>query len=121
MDFMTAIMWLALNVYHESRSESLLAQIAVAQVTINRSVNRNMTIKEVVNQPFQFSWVHTGKLIPNDWDAYAFSIKVAVLAYDMPDVTGNATHFHLCNQIPAWTNTLEFTRALGAHCFYKRR
>lgn len=51
---------LALNIYHESRSESLQGQIAVAQVTINRVAHDHWpsTICEVVYDPMQFSWVH---------------------------------------------------------------
>ena len=56
MDVIGALLWLSLNIYYEARSEPKNAQIAVAQVTINRSKSRNLTIKEVVLQPYQFRW-----------------------------------------------------------------
>ena len=39
-----AILCLALNVYHEAKNQSLIGQIAVAQVVMNR-VNKNMIKK----------------------------------------------------------------------------
>ena len=51
---------LALNIYHEARSESMEGQIAVAQVTLNRVAHSEWpsTICEVVSEPKQFSWTH---------------------------------------------------------------
>ena len=49
---------LAMNIYHEARSESMQGQIAVAQVTLNRVEHDKWpsTICEVVYEPKQFSW-----------------------------------------------------------------
>ena len=71
---------------------------AVAQVTINRSKNSNLTIKEVVLQPHQFSWTSDprkkkGK-IPSDTVAFNRCVKNALIALSTPDITGGATHFH---------------------------
>ena len=121
MDLLSAIMWLSLNVYHESRSESPLAQIAVAQVTINRSKNRNLSIEQVVNQPFQFSWIQEGKLIPDDIDAFIKSIYYVKMASELPDITKGATHYHHVKVIPEWTNRMQYVGTFGVHKFYKKR
>jgi len=53
----------AQNIYHESRGESNLGQIAVAHVVRNRveSPKYPNTVCEVVWQPKQFSWTHDGR------------------------------------------------------------
>ena len=51
MDLLIGILYLTLNVYHEARSEDQFAQTAVAHVTMNRAVERKLTIKQVVLQP----------------------------------------------------------------------
>ncbi len=48
MDLMTGILYLTLNVYHEARSEDQFAQMAVAHVTMNRSRERGISIRDVV-------------------------------------------------------------------------
>lgn len=64
----TAILCLALTVYHESRGEPQAGQYAVAEVVMNRSTERNLEVCDVVYQKNQFSWVkqQRGKSIPHD-------------------------------------------------------
>lgn len=54
--------WLALNIYHEGRGEVLKGQMAIAFVTMNRVHHRRFpdTIKDVVQDPGQFSWYSDG-------------------------------------------------------------
>jgi spore germination cell wall hydrolase CwlJ-like protein len=60
---MTAAMCLALNMFFEARNESLIGQVMVAEVTLNRVANARFpdTVCEVVWQDRQFSWTHDGK------------------------------------------------------------
>ena len=53
-----ALFCLALNVYHEAKNQSLIGQIAVAQVVINRVHDDRYpnTICEVVEQGPTYSW-----------------------------------------------------------------
>lgn len=64
----TAILCLALTVYHESRGEPQAGQYAVAEVVMNRSTERNLEVCDVVYEKNQFSWVQQqrGKKIPQD-------------------------------------------------------
>ena len=60
---MIAATCLALNVYFEARSEPMIAQFAVAQVTMNRVASEKYpdNVCDVVWQKKQFSWTHDGK------------------------------------------------------------
>mgnify|MGYP003628329525 CR=1 FL=1 len=53
-----ALMCLALNVYHEAKNQSLIGQIAVAQVVMNRVRDERYpdTVCEVVEQGPTYSW-----------------------------------------------------------------
>ena len=53
-----ALFCLALNVYHEAKNQSLIGQIAVAQVTMNRVRDDRYpsTVCEVVKQGPTYSW-----------------------------------------------------------------
>lgn len=124
MDLMTGILFLTLNVYHEARSEDQLAQMAVAHVTINRAKIRRLTIKDVVYQPYQFSWTHQKKgyqALPKDIDAYMVCLESASVAARGHDFTGGATHYHRNDVIPEWTNRMQYVGTFGAHHFYKGR
>ena len=122
MDLMTGILILALNVYHEARSEDQLAQMAVAHVTINRAAESHLSIKEVVYQPYQFSWTHLKKNpIPDDVDAYIECLESVTVAAKGFDFTNGATHYHRQDVIPEWTNRMQYLGTFGVHKFYKRR
>jgi len=115
-----AILWLALNVYHEARSEPFIGQVAVAQVTLNRSHYRGKTIKEVVLAPRQFSWTHQKtNYVPDDMQAMAQALKAAIAATKPYDITGGATHYHRDDVIPYWANAMHHTVRYGRHIFYK--
>ena len=61
-----ALMCMALNIYHEAKNQSMLGQIAVGQVVMNRVEDRRFpnTVCEVVKQRkrgvCQFSWFCDG-------------------------------------------------------------
>lgn len=126
-----ALICLALNVYHESRSEPMIGQYAVAQVTLNRvSSNRwPNDVCKVVKQGYhkgkhrcQFSWYCDGKSDkPLEEIAWAKSMIVAdnVLSGAVEDLTNNSTHYHARYVRPYWSKKLERTVAYGSHIFYK--
>lgn len=123
MAILGTLLWLSLNIYYEARSEDQKSQIAVAQVTINRSKDNNLTVKEVVLQPHQFSWTkdkrkRKGK-IPSDSEAFAECVESALIAMSSPDITGGATHFHEKRVNPAWTKHMQYTKTFGKHKYYK--
>ncbi len=121
MDLFEAILWLTLNIYHEARSESVGGQKAVAHVVFNRVKNRNLSVKEVVQQPKQFSWIHLKKkYTPNEWGAFVECIKIVLEVIDEPDFTGGATHYHLGTVYPKWAPKMTYLGKYGSHLFYKK-
>lgn len=121
MNLLEGVLWLTLNVYHEARSDNTKGQLAVAHVTMNRSKNRKLPIKEVVQQPFQFSWTMEGKLVPDDMKAFKNCLETATIAAQTADFTKGATHFHHVKIVPEWTNRMTYVGTFGSHSFYIER
>ena len=115
---------LALNIYHESRGQPIMGQIAVAQVTINRVADSRWgsTICEVVYQPYQFSWTHLIKnQVPREgyhWDL-AQGLAQSVMTGVDEDNTDGAVFYHAGYVNPSWNRDMTITTVIGAHIFYK--
>lgn len=125
---------LALNDYWEARSETMAGRIAVAQVVMNRAMDRRFpsNLCDVVKQNFfegtlnkcQFSWFCDERAdIPSEVDAWRMSLKIAtaVLQKDsaIPDPTGGALWYHADSVRPSWTSSYETTTIIGSHVFYR--
>ena len=115
-----ALVCLALNVYYEARSQSIVEQIAVAQVVINR-VNDDRypnTICEVVKQgeknPDGTDKPHNKK----SWEI-ALSVARSVRDGKTTDLTEGATHYHAISVNPYWAKTLNRVARIGKHIFYR--
>ena len=126
-----ALMCLALNVYHEARSEPLQGQAAVAHVVLNRVASGRWPddVCSVVHQGYekgrfkcQFTWYCDGKPDePTEILAWSKSVLVAnqVLTGVVPDVTNGATHYHARYVNPYWSASLSKTVTYGSHLFYR--
>jgi spore germination cell wall hydrolase CwlJ-like protein len=122
---------LAENIYYESRGESLVGQVAVAKVTMNRVLEGYAsTVCGVVKQRSpggcQFSWVCNGKGNPpasDDLWTQAVSIALVTIneAEKVEDPTSGATHFHATyiNWKPAWKQVTDSVSQIGNHVFYR--
>ena len=133
---------LALNIYHEARSQSIAGQIAVGQVTLNRVKDSRYpnTICEVVTEgPHRASWKGTGEMIPIrnrcqfSWycdgksdkvlqkEAYSNIVNLSrmLMKQDMIDITSGATHYHAYYVSPAWAQTKTRTTKIEDHIFYR--
>ena len=139
----TAFICLALNTYHEAKNQSLVGQVATAQVVMNRVADDRFpsTICEVVKQgptrpswedpekeyPIkhrcQFSWYFDGKPdVPKNEKAWRKAQDVAFLVYYNKiqlDVTEGATHYHATYVRPAWAKTKKRTTRIEKHIFYR--
>ena len=139
----TAFICLALNTYHEAKNQSMIGQIATAQVVMNRVADDRYpnTVCEVVKQgphrpswenpekeyPIrhrcQFSWYCDGKPdIPKNEKAWRKAQDVAFLVlYNKInlDVTEGATHYHATYVRPAWARTKTRTTRIEKHIFYR--
>ena len=127
----SVLMCLALNVYHEARSDSMLGQYAVAHVVMNRVQSDRYpdNVCDVVHQGYskgkhkcQFSWYCDGKPdTPTEHRAWALASLVAydVMIGTVPDVTDGATHYHATYVKPYWADHYTKTVQHGSHIFYK--
>ena len=139
----TAFICLALNTYHEAKNQSMIGQIATAQVVMNRVADDRYpnTVCEVVKQGphrpswenpekeypvkhrCQFSWYCDGKSdIPKNEKAWKKAQDYAYLVlYNRInlDVTEGATHYHATYVRPAWAKTKTRTTRIEIHIFYR--
>lgn len=126
---MLASVCLALNVYFEARSEPIIAQFAVAQVTMNRvqSDAYPNTVCDVVWDKQQFSWTHDGKSDrPKEREAWETAQWVANTAlrdngkylYVVPT---DALHYHADYVTPYWVTGCVRVSQIGRHIFYRRK
>lgn len=116
---------MALNVYHEARGETILGQIGVAQVTLNRVELGRFpdTICGVVWQSSQFSWTNDGiSDTPSERDAWARAQVVAQIVMETwdasVDLTYGADHYHAHSVTPRWGDPEHVTTVIGDHIFY---
>ena len=113
----------AQNIYHESRGESNLGQIAVAHVERNRveSPKYPNTVCEVVWQPKQFSWTHDGRSDePKDRKAFVKAVWLHLIANMKNDITDGALYFYAHKKVtPSWASEKEVVALIGNHTFLK--
>lgn len=120
MTLLEGLLWLTLNVYHEARSEPEIGQVAVALVTLNRAHEQKRPIKEIVQEPYQFSWTFQKKsYIPDDPKAFLACMKSVYIALHSNDFTQGATHYHLDTITPYWSRDYTYLEQYGSHKFYK--
>jgi spore germination cell wall hydrolase CwlJ-like protein len=116
---------LASAVYFEARGEPLKGQLAVADVVLNRvhSPKYPDTVCEVVEQPWQFSFVNATGRIPNaDRSSEAWLNAVAIariaLAGTARAVDSDVLWYHADYVSPSWGRRLARQDQIGLHIFY---
>lgn len=121
---------LAEAIYYEARSETTSGQMAVAQVVQNRVRSKHFpnTICGVVYQGAerrtgcQFSFTCDGSTERSPrGKAWTRSQDVAqlVLTQSPSSLVNRSTHYHTTDISPVWSGTLEETRTVGSHVFYR--
>lgn len=144
----TALLCLALNVYHEARSESFTGQVAVAEVTVNRAKRTGDSVCGIVTAYKQFSWLNNdftpiwkwdkgrkvvvGEKLAPDWrkrnkPTDAGSWNTAVLAAKIAlyglakDPTRGSTYYHATYVNPKWKHEKVRVVQIGKHIFYRSK
>ena len=135
-----ALMCMALNIYHEARNQSMVGQVAVAEVVMNRVEDSRFpdTICEVVKQAVtykntdkpvlhkcQFSWYCDGQKDEPDFDSFAwreakYHAHIVMSGKIVIDVTQGATHYHAAYVKPSWSNKFTQTVRINDHIFYRQ-
>ena len=121
---------LALNIYHEARSQSDTGQAAVAAVTLNRVSSKSFpdSVCRVVRQGSQkrnrcqFSWWCDGRSDePTERAAWhkALEISRASLLGTREDPTHGALYYHANHVRPRWSRKFRRTARIDDHIFYK--
>lgn len=117
---------LALNIYHESRGESLAGQMAVAEVTLNRSHDERYPddVCRVVWQTNQFSWTSDGNSdTPRDQNSWQNAQRIARIIAERYNssinITNGAIMFHAVGSKPSWRTKFRKTIQIGDHVFYR--
>lgn len=117
------LMCLALNIYWEARNQSVAGQLAVAQVTLNRVLDRRYgdDVCDVVYQHKQFSWYWDGKSdVPNENKAWERALLIASAALDGSghvELQG-VTHYHAVYSKPYWKDSMVRVTTIDDHIFY---
>ena len=138
--FTGAVLCLALNIYHETRSQSLVEKLAVSFTVMNRVDNNRYpnTVCGVVKQAkyykwnptvpirnaCQFSWYCNGiSDTPTDQEAWLDAQEIAkkVIEKEIPNFMEGSTHYHATYVSPQWAvNSADKQVArIGAHIFYR--
>ena len=135
----TALMCLALNTYHEAKNQSMIGQVATAQVVMNRVADSRYpnTVCGVVKQgpkykgsdipvrhKCQFSWHCDGKSDEpkrdsKEWFKAQDYARIVLSGRIALDVTEGATHYHATYVRPAWAKTKTRTTRIERHIFYR--
>ena len=120
IDLSIPLVCLALNIYHESRADPLIGQLAVGLVTLNRAHHRKDKICEIVFKDHQFSWTLLPDWAPRDKRAWERSIRIARQSFRVEDFTKGATHFHAHYVRPKWADSYTYVGQYGNHLFYRQ-
>ena len=122
---MTPLTCMALALYFEARSEPVDAQLAVAEVILNRVGDSRFPddVCGVVWQPKQFSWTHDGLSdTPKNREVWheIKDLSADVLAAPDEFLFGHgADHYHATYVDPYWADHLTPVGKYGTHVFYK--
>ena len=124
---------LALNIFHEARSESKTGQRAVASVTLNRVASKRYpnTVCDVVYEKRwdkirkryvgAFSWTELDKPPKLKSKAWFRAWQIAEIAYQEKDKTflNGAVFYHARHINPSWARKKKPIARIGKHIFYR--
>jgi len=120
----SALLCLALNIYHEARDQPLAGQIAVAQVVVNRVHHEDYpsSVCSVIKQKHQFSWLWDDiSDKPYEKEAWVLSQRVAKSVLDgrTIEIVEGATHYHATSVKPKWARRFYKVVQIDKHIFYR--
>jgi len=116
-------LWLTLCVYHEARGEPHEGQKAVVHVILNRAEQRQKPVKDIILQPFQFSWANQGRRPQiKDYQALeqcAVAVRDALDERMMGKTLNGADHYRATYVNPTWDDGMKKIAKIGNHVFYR--
>ena len=116
--------WLAINAYHEARSEPDEGIKAVCHVVLNRAEARKLSVAEVVLQPWQFSWANKGARPPiTDYASLQRCLRLAAetVAERLQGKTLWGADHYYAEYItqPGWAGRMKRICQIGRHIFFR--
>ncbi|TDA68566.1 MAG: LysM peptidoglycan-binding domain-containing protein [Clostridia bacterium] len=113
-----ALEWLARIIAAEARGETLLGQVAVGAVVLNRVESDRFpnTVYEVIFQPNQFESVRNGAVYRNPPTSAYTAARIAMSGYDP---TGGSLYFYNPRSVSRsnWIHSRSVIRTIGNHNF----
>lgn len=113
---------LSRNIYYESRGETLIGKISVAQTVLNRAETGKWgySFCSVIYAPHQYSWTSNKKLKEPHGPSWESSKNAARLFVNGTRVKNleNVKHYHAIYVSPYWKNSMIQTAIVGNHIFY---
>jgi N-acetylmuramoyl-L-alanine amidase len=121
-----SIGWLIICIYFEARGQTFAEKVKVGHVVYNRSIKRDLPIKQIVKQPYQFSFMNENdpqELAIKDFDAYIECVRAAY-AVDEEQQRGlnfyRADHYHDHSiSPPNWTHNMTVVETTDDFTFYR--
>ena len=131
---------MAVNAYHEARSQSVAGQLATMHVVLNRVQSKKFpnSICEVVTQgptyvnwkgnewpirdKCQFSWYCDGMSdTAKDIESYnrIYELAEYITTAETYDYTEGATHYHADYVSPSWSKVFIKVTQIDTHIFYR--
>jgi len=125
---LSSIECLAVNLYHESRSESDIANMFIVGVVLNRVKDRRYPndICEVVFDDKSFSWTGDG-LADNIYNEEQYQRLYKIVEYVLLNrqlilsMTEGVDHYHTVSINPYWANSevMQYVTTIDNHKFYR--
>ena len=118
--------WLILCIYFEARGQTFSEKVKVGHVVINRSIQKDKSIREVIQQPYQFSFyteLKKGRMKITEFDAYVECVQAAAQVEQEQDRGMNfyrANHYHDHSiDPPTWTRAMVVVGETEDFTFYR--
>ena len=120
------------NIYFEARNQSVLGQVAVAWVTLNRMTDTSYpnSVCKVVWQNKQFSWTHDGKsdkpgktkLEQRAWEDAGLVAQIVLLDWARANNSpiSEAIMYHANYVDPYWADSYVEVIVIDDHIFYEK-
>ena len=121
-----SIQCLAVNAYHEARSESDHANLMIMAVVYNRMKDKRFpnTLCDVVFQKAQFSWTNDGlsDKLSNEKQynrLYKLAEKFLTSPSKFVKDSKGVNHYHTVEVSPHWKDSMRYVKTVENHKFYK--
>jgi len=126
MEILINVFWLAICIYYEAGNQSMSGKIAVGHVVMNRVIEQEASVVEVVQKPKQFSFYNMDlrRAIPFiELSVLEESFKAAQLCFEQRmngDTLKGANHYFNPGLVnPSWAKGMKFITAIEDHTFFK--